>query len=190
MNSAGAFWRPVLRSRTEARRPGGDVHRVGGGHGSLCRNGPRESDLPANDHQLSSRRAFAPRMRVPALAVREWKSLQVTSDIPSGRHEPRRAAGCCMNAHSRLGIGLKDTVAVMGRARLGSCMPCWRAFRGPASSGARHQSRPPGNGEGFRHRRGHSVTSDGAHREEVRTATGGIGPDVVIVAVSSASAQK
>lgn len=134
--------------------------------------------------------AFAPRMRVPALAVRNGNLFKVTSDIPSDVMSLAEPLGCCMNAHSRLGVGLKDTVAVMGAGPIGILHAVLARLQGAQrvlvldTNPARLEM-----ARGFDIDGTILVTPDGAHREEVRAATGGLGPDVVIVAVSSAAAQ-
>jgi len=68
--------------------------------------------------------AFAPLMKVPALAVRNGNLFKVTSDIPDDQMSLAEPLGCCMNAHSRLGIGLEDTVAVIGAGPIGIMHTC------------------------------------------------------------------
>jgi L-iditol 2-dehydrogenase len=63
--------------------------------------------------------AFASFMKVPAIAVKQGNLFKVTSDITNEHMSLAEPLGCCMNAHSRLGIGLKDTVAVIGAGPIG-----------------------------------------------------------------------
>ncbi|MBL9176122.1 MAG: zinc-binding dehydrogenase [Verrucomicrobiales bacterium] len=134
--------------------------------------------------------AFAPRMRVPALAVRNRNLFRVSSDIPSEVMSLAEPLGCCMNAHSRLGVGLKDTVVVMGAGPIGIMHAALARLQGAQRvlvldpNPARLET-----ARGFDIDGAILVTPDGAHRGAVLDATGGLGPDVVIVAVSSAGAQ-
>ena len=134
--------------------------------------------------------AFAPRMRVPAAAVRNGNLFRVTSDIPSEVLSLAEPLGCCMNAHSRLGVGLKDTVAVLGAGPIGVMHAALARLQGAQRVFVLDTN--PARLEGARRfdvDGAWLVTPDGAHREALREATDGFGPDVVIVAVSAAAAQ-
>lgn len=134
--------------------------------------------------------AFAPRMKVPALAVQKGNLFPVTGDISSEVMSLAEPLGCCLNAHSRLGIGLKDTVAVIGAGPIGIMHAVLARLEGAQkvfvldNNPARLEM-----AQGFELDGTFLVRSDGSHRDELRAATGGFGPDVVIVAVSAASAQ-
>ena len=134
--------------------------------------------------------AFAPRMKVPALAVQKGNLFKVTSDIPSDVMSLAEPLGCCMNAHSRLGIGLKDTVAVIGAGPIGIMHAALARLQGAQkvfvldNNPARLEMAKRFDIDGTV-----LVKPDGAHRDEVRALTDGFGPDVVIVAVSAAAAQ-
>jgi L-iditol 2-dehydrogenase len=134
--------------------------------------------------------AFAPRMKVPALAVQKGNLFKVTSDIPSDVMSLAEPLGCCMNAHSRLGIGLKDTVAVIGAGPIGIMHAALARLQGAQkvfvldNNPARLEMARRFDIDGTV-----LVQPDGAHRDEVRALTDGFGPDVVIVAVSAAAAQ-
>ncbi len=134
--------------------------------------------------------AFAPLMRVPAAAVRQGNLFKVTSDIPDDEMSLAEPLGCCMNAHSRLGIGLKDTVAVIGAGPIGIMHACLARLQGAQkvivldNNAARLEM-----AKGFDIDAAVLVQTDGSHRDEVLGLTGGYGPDVVIVAVSAAAAQ-
>jgi L-iditol 2-dehydrogenase len=134
--------------------------------------------------------AFAPRMKVPALAVRLNNLFRVTSDIPSDVMSLAEPLGCCLNAHSRLGIGLKDTVAVIGAGPIGIMHACLARLQGAQKVVVLDNN--PARLELARRfdlDAAVLVRPDGAHRDEVRALTDGFGPDVVVVAVSSATAQ-
>lgn len=134
--------------------------------------------------------AFAPLMKVPAIAVRQGNLFKVTSDIPHDRMSLAEPLGCCMNAHSRLGIGLKDTVAVIGAGPIGIMHASLARLQGAQkvivldNNPARLEM-----ARRFDIDAAVLVEADGSHREIARELTGGHGPDVVIVAVSAAAAQ-
>lgn len=134
--------------------------------------------------------AFAPRMKVPALAVQKGNLFPVTSGISSEVMSLAEPLGCCLNAHSRLGIGLKDTVAVIGAGPIGIMHALLARLQGAQkvfvldTNPARLEMAGRFDLDGAI-----LVRPDGSHREEIRAQTGGHGPDVVVVAVSSAVAQ-
>lgn len=134
--------------------------------------------------------AFAPRMKVPALAVRNRNLFRVTSEMTSEVMSLAEPLGCCMNAHSRLGVGLKDTVAVIGAGPIGIMHAALARLQGAQkvfvldNNPARLAMAQRFDIDGT-----FLVQADGSHREAVRAATAGHGPDVVIVAVSAAAAQ-
>jgi len=134
--------------------------------------------------------AFAPRMKVPALAVRKGNLFKITSNISSDVMSLAEPLGCCLNAHSRLGIGLKDTVAVIGAGPIGLMHAALARLQGAQkvfvldNNPARLELAKRFDLDGTV-----LVNPNGAHRDEVRALTDGWGPDVVIVAVSSAAAQ-
>ncbi len=134
--------------------------------------------------------AFAPLMKVPALAVRQGNLFKVTSDIPNDQMSLAEPLGCCMNAHSRLGIGLKDTVAVIGAGPIGIMHACLARLQGAQkvfvldNNPARLEMARRFDIDGVA-----LVREDGGHRDEIREWTDGFGADVVITAVSAAAAQ-
>ncbi len=134
--------------------------------------------------------AFAPLMKVPALAVRNGNLFKVTSDIPNDQMSLAEPLGCCMNAHSRLGIGLKDTVAVIGAGPIGIMHACLARLQGAQKVIVldNNQARLD-MAAGFDIDGTVLVKNDGSHRDLVREMTDGFGADVVIAAVSAAAAQ-
>jgi len=134
--------------------------------------------------------AFAPFMRVPAAAVRQGNLFKVTSDISDEQMSLAEPLGCCMNAHSRLGVGLKDTVAVIGAGPIGIMHALLARLQGAQkvfvldNNPARLEMAKRFDIDGTV-----LVQADGAHRDEVRRLTDGFGADVVIAAVSAAAAQ-
>ncbi len=134
--------------------------------------------------------AFAPLMKVPALAVRQNNLFKVTSDVPPAHLSIAEPLGCCMNAHSRLRVGLKDTVAVIGAGPIGIMHAVLSRLQGAQKVIVLDNNpRRLEMAKGFDIDAAVLVSPDGAHRAEVAEITGGFGPDVVIVAVSAAAAQ-
>jgi L-iditol 2-dehydrogenase len=135
--------------------------------------------------------AFARYMKVPAAAVRQQALFKVIrADITPIELSVCEPLGCCMNAHSRLGVGLNDTVAVIGAGPIG-IMHAELA----RAKGAQRVIIMDNNPARLEMARGFAVDDavlvkkDSGHRAEVAELTSGNGPDVVIVAVSSESAQ-
>ena len=134
--------------------------------------------------------AFAPFMRVPASAVSQGNLIKVTSAIPSDQMSLAEPLGCVMNAHSRLGVGARDTVAVIGAGPIGIMHAVVSRLHGARkvyildSNPARLEM-----ARGFDLDGAVRVNADGSHREEIARLTQGQGADVTIVAVSSAAAQ-
>jgi|CZKI01.1.fsa_nt_gi L-iditol 2-dehydrogenase len=134
--------------------------------------------------------AFAPFVRVPAAAVQQGNLFRVASDIPSDRMSLAEPLGCVMNAHSRLGVGLKDTVAVLGAGPIGIMHAAVARLQGAQKVYVLDSN--PGRVDMARRfdiDGALLVRPDGSHRDEIASLTGGFGPDVVIVAASSAAAQ-
>jgi L-iditol 2-dehydrogenase len=129
-------------------------------------------------------------MKVPALAVRRDNLFPVTSEISSEVMSLAEPLGCCMNAHSRLGIGLADTVAVIGAGPIGIMHACLARLQG-AQKVFLLDTNPSrlAMAKRFDVDAVLVVKPDGSHREEMSALTHGIGPDVVIVAASAAAAQ-
>lgn len=134
--------------------------------------------------------AFAPLMKVPAAAVRQQNLFKVTSDISSEQMSLAEPLGCCMNAHSRLRIGLKDTVVILGAGPIGIMHAALARLQGAQKVFVAdvNESRL-GMAERFDIDGTVRVQPDGSHRSQLRDWTEGHGPSVVIVAVSSAAAQ-
>jgi len=134
--------------------------------------------------------AFAPLMKVPAPAVAQGNLFPVHGDITSREMSVCEPLGCVMNAHSRLGVGLKDTVAVIGAGPIGIMHAVVSRLQG-----AQKVYLLDVNEERLKMARKFDidgtvlVTPDGAHREKIKELTGGLGTSVTIAAVSSAAAQ-
>jgi L-iditol 2-dehydrogenase len=134
--------------------------------------------------------AFAPRMKVPAAAVVQGNLFRVTTEMPSDQMSLAEPLGCVMNAHSRLGVGLKDTVAVIGAGPIGIMHAVLSRLQG-AQKVIVLDTNPERLAMAQRFDIDAAIlsTADGAHPEQVAALTDGAGPDVVIVAVSAAAAQ-
>lgn len=133
--------------------------------------------------------AFAPLMRVPAVAVRQGNLFKVSSDISSEHMSLAEPLGCCMNAHSRLGVGLKDTVAVIGAGPIGIMHAMLSRLQGAQKVFVLDVNEARLNmAEQFDIDGTVMVQTDGSHRERIRELTDGHGASVVIAAVSSGHA--
>ena len=134
--------------------------------------------------------AFAPLVRIPAAAVEQGSLFKVASEIPADQMSLAEPLGCVMNAHSRLSVGLKDTVAVIGAGPIGIMHATLSRLQG-----AQKVYVIDTNPERLEMAKKFDIdgailsSADGSHRERIAELTGGIGPDVVIVAVSAAAAQ-
>jgi L-iditol 2-dehydrogenase len=133
--------------------------------------------------------AFAPLMKVPAAAVRQNSLFKVTSPIPSDQMSLAEPLGCVMNAHSRLGVTVWDTVVIIGAGPIGLMHAAVSRLQGAQTiilldvNPARLEKATQFDIDATV-----LVKPDGSHRDEVARLTQGFGPDVVIVAVSAGSA--
>ena len=134
--------------------------------------------------------AFAPYMRVPAAAVAQGNLFKVTSDIPADQMALAEPLGCVINAHSRLDIGLKDTVAVIGAGPIGIMHAVIARLQG-AQQVVLFDTNPVRleMTKKFDINGTITVEKSGAHQQAALNVTQGQGFDVVIVAVSAAAAQ-
>lgn len=134
--------------------------------------------------------AFAPLMKVPALAIRNQCLFPVTSEVPSEQIALAEPLGCCMNAHTRLNITNQDTVVVIGAGPIGLMHAAIARHRG-----AQKVLLVDTNPRRLEAARSFDIDGallsrqDGSHKEELLALTDGFGPDVVIVAVASSAAQ-
>lgn len=130
--------------------------------------------------------AYAPFMKVPALAVEQGCLFKVTGELSSVEMSLAEPLGCVMNAHSRLGVGLKDTVAIIGAGPIGMMHAVLARLQGAQqvfvldTNPARLEMAKRFDIDGTL-----LVSADGAHRARLADLTGGIGADVVVAAVSS-----
>jgi len=134
--------------------------------------------------------AFAPLVKIPAIAVAQGNLFKVESDISSEVMSLAEPLGCCMNAHSRLGVGLQDTVAVIGAGPIGMMHAALARLQGAQKvfvldvNPERLEIASKFDIDGTI-----QVQKDGSHHETIRELTDGHGPSVVVVAVSAAAAQ-
>ena len=134
--------------------------------------------------------AFAPFMKVPAKGVRDGHLFKVETDIPSDQMGLAEPLGCVINAHGRLGIGLHDTVAVIGAGPIGTMHAVVSRLQGAQRVWMLDLSEKRlAMADGFDIDATVQVTADGAHLERMKELTDGLGPSVVIVACSNAHAQ-
>jgi L-iditol 2-dehydrogenase len=134
--------------------------------------------------------AFAPYMKVPAQAVARGHLFRVEGDLPSEQMGLAEPLGCVINAHGRLGIGLEDTVAVIGAGPIGIMHAVLSRLEGAHKVLLLDTSdRRLGLAQSFDLDARIPVRPDGSHLKAVRELTEGYGPCVVIVACSSAQAQ-
>jgi L-iditol 2-dehydrogenase len=135
--------------------------------------------------------AFAPFVKVPAKAVRAGNLLKVTrEDIPSEHMSLAEPLGCVTNAHSRLQIGLKDTVAVIGGGPIGIMHAVLSRLQGAQKVYLLDIS--PGRLEMARRFDIDGtvlVDKEGSHLQQMEELTEGFGTSVVIVANSVAQSQ-
>jgi L-iditol 2-dehydrogenase len=134
--------------------------------------------------------AFAPYMKVPAKAVANGQLFKVSGDISSAEMSVAEPLGCVINAHSRLGVGLKDTVVVIGAGPIGVMHALVSRLQGAQkvylldTAENRLKIAHRFDLDGYA-----TVKADLSHREQIKEWTDGFGPDVVIVACSVAAAQ-
>jgi len=135
--------------------------------------------------------AFAPYVKIPAKAVHEGNLIKVENhEIPSQHLSLSEPLGCVMNAATRLDIGFKDTVAVIGAgpigtmhailARLAGAQKVWMLDISTNRLAMMEQFDVDGIIQ---------VKPDNTHHEEMRQLTDGLGASVVIVANSVAQSQ-
>ncbi len=131
--------------------------------------------------------AFAPFMKVPAAAVRQGSLFKVSDDISPVEMSLAEPLGCVVNAHSRLHVGIKDTVAVIGAGPIGMMHAVLSGFQG-AQKVIVLDNNPArlAMAKRFDIDATVLVKPDGSHRAEVVELTNGFGADVVISAVSAA----
>ena len=134
--------------------------------------------------------AFARRMIVPALGVKNQCLFLVTRETLPEHLALAEPLGCCLNAHSRLRIDLNDTVVVIGAGPLGIMHACLARLHG-ARKVFVIDTNPTRLALAERFDIDGAILSEStaAHREELRRLTEGHGADVVIVATSSSIAQ-
>ncbi|MEZ4774905.1 MAG: alcohol dehydrogenase catalytic domain-containing protein [Bacteroidia bacterium] len=160
------------------------------GECKFCRSG--RENLCNNRTTMSYHHdgAFAPYVVVPEKAIRRKSLFKVTSDQTSEQMSLAEPLGCVTHAHTHLGIGLKDQVAVIGSGPIGAMHAVLARLQGAQSvymidiNQKRLDMMKRFDIDGTI-----LSTKDGAHLQASLDVTDGDGFDVVIVAVSSAAAQ-
>ncbi len=134
--------------------------------------------------------AYAEYTKIPAVAVAVGNLFKVESDVPSAHMALSEPLGCSINAHGRLKIGLKDTVAVFGAGPIGIMHAVLARLQGAQKV---FVIAPPGKrlerAESFDVDACIPVTPEGSHKEEIMKLTEGCGCSVVISACNSGQAQ-
>jgi L-iditol 2-dehydrogenase len=131
--------------------------------------------------------AFAQYVKVPAKGRRQL--YRVPEGVPATHAALCEPLGCVLNAHSRLAIGFRDVVAVIGAGPIGIMHAVAARERGArevilleASAERLELAKRFGFDRYIR-------VEGKAHLEEMARVTGGYGPSVVIVACGVAQAQ-
>jgi L-iditol 2-dehydrogenase len=134
--------------------------------------------------------AFAPLVKVPAKAVSRNSLFKVTTDQTSQQMSLAEPLGCVANAHTHLEIGLRDRVAVIGAGPIGAMHAVLARLQG-AQAVHMIDINPKRLDMMKRFDIDGTIISDkeGSHLKQALEETDGEGFDVVIVAVSHASAQ-
>jgi L-iditol 2-dehydrogenase len=134
--------------------------------------------------------AFAEFVKIPAEAVQRGQVFAVKNDLPSKHLSLAEPLGCVMNAHSHLGIGLRDTVLVIGAGPIGTMHAILARLAGARSVVmADTSSRRLEKAQTFDLDQTVLVSSTKEHHARIAELTDGFGPSVVIVACSVAAAQ-
>jgi L-iditol 2-dehydrogenase len=156
-----------------------------------CRNGKQNLCINRTTMSYHYDGAFAPFVKVPAKAVREANLIKVEDPEISSEHlslaEP---LGCVMNSASKISIGFKDTVAVIGAGPIGVMHAILARLAGAQKvwmldiSESRLEMMKRFDIDGTI-----KVTADQQHYLQMLELTNGLGPSVVIVANSVAQSQ-
>ncbi len=131
--------------------------------------------------------AFANYIKIPARGVNQL--YKVDSNVSQEHMSLAEPLGCVVNAYSRTRVGLKDTVAVIGAGPIGVMHALVARAQGAQKvymfdlSENRIRMAKRFDIDGAIH-----VSQDGSHLEQIAELTDGIGPSVVIVAVSAGQA--
>lgn len=134
--------------------------------------------------------AFAPLMKVPARAVANGQLFPLVTDIPPTQLAVAEPLGCVINSHGRLAIGVHDTVAVIGAGPIGVMHAAISRIEGAQkvwmldTNLSRLERAAQFDIDGAI-----AVNPEGGHLARIEELTDGLGPSVVIVACSVASAQ-
>lgn len=152
-----------------------------------CRDGRSNLCLTRTTMSYQHDGAFAQYVKIPAAGRRQL--YKVPEHIPSTHAAICEPLGCVLNAHSRIDIGFRDEVVIMGAGPIG-------VMHGVAARerGARKVILCDVSQErltlcerfGFDH---YVPVKEQGHLDAIKRLTDGYGPSVVIVAVGAAQAQ-
>jgi L-iditol 2-dehydrogenase len=133
--------------------------------------------------------AFAQYVRIPAQAVRQRQVYRVPEHVPSHHAALSEPLACVLNAHNRLNIGFRDTVAIIGAGPIGIMHAVAARLRGArtvlmleTSEQRLESAKAFGIDAAIR-------VNGEEHLQAVADATQGEGLSVVIVACGAAQAQ-
>jgi L-iditol 2-dehydrogenase len=161
------------------------------GECKYCKGGKQNLCINRTTMSYHHDGAFAPRVKIPAKAVREGNLIKVENNEISSQHlslaEP---LGCVMNSATKLQIGFKDTVAVIGAGPIGVMHAILARLAGAQKvwmldiSESRLEMMKRFDIDGVV-----KVSADQHHYQEMLALTDGYGPSVVIVANSVSQSQ-
>jgi len=133
---------------------------------------------------------FAELVAVPRAAVEGGQLIRVPDTVSFAEAALAEPLGCTLHAHSRLGIGIRDTVVVIGAGPIGLLHALVSRIEG-----ATHVCLMDVSAERLKLAEGFGldsyvqVTEDGTHLAAARALNEGLGPEVVIVACAAAQGQ-
>jgi L-iditol 2-dehydrogenase len=134
--------------------------------------------------------AFAELMVVPRAAVGNGQLIRIPDHVSFEEAALGEPLGCTLHAHSRLGIGIKDSVVVIGAGPIGLLHALVSRIEGAThvclmdvSVDRLELARRFGLDSYVQ------VTEDGAHIKAAQALSDGLGPEVVIVACAASQAQ-
>lgn len=134
--------------------------------------------------------AFAEYMAVPEQALENQQLVRIPDHVSFEEAALTEPLGCVIHAHTRLKIGLKDTVIVLGAGAIGLLHGLVSKIEGANHVCLMDVSENRLNlAEQFGFDSYVLVTGEGQHVNKAKALNNGLGPDVVIVACADAQAQ-
>ncbi|MBA3937582.1 MAG: alcohol dehydrogenase catalytic domain-containing protein [Planctomycetes bacterium] len=152
-----------------------------------CRDGRANLCLTRSTMSYQHDGAFAQYVRIPAAGRRQL--YKVPDHVPATHAALCEPLACVLNAHSRMAIGFRDEVVVMGAGPIGVMHAVAARERGARTvilCDVSAQRLALCERFGFDH---YIPVREQAHLDEIKRLTDGYGPSVVIVAVGAAQAQ-